>query len=137
MPKEFDINILMGLCEEQKYATTVAGFEVIDMNEVLEVPKKMHKNKPAVRAMSILGEDLVQWNYIGEEERQALREELGLSVPEEAEPSLSNTKVAVQDSSGEAKGDAKSKEAKDEAKSEEAKSKSSKGKKETKTKKKA
>ena len=84
MPREFDINILMKL-SEREYATTAAGFEVIDMHELIEIPKKMQKSKPAVRTMSVLDAELVKWSYIGEEERQALREELGLNVPQELE----------------------------------------------------
>ena len=85
MFREFDINILMELCEEKKYATTVAGFEVIDMSEAIETPKKMQKSKLAVRAMGVLGGELVKWNYIEEGDRQALREELGLVPPQISE----------------------------------------------------
>lgn len=85
MPREFDINILMRLCEKQRYAAAVAGFEVIDTNDAINVPKILHKNKPAVRAMNILDMKLIKWDYIGEEERQALREELGLVPPQELE----------------------------------------------------
>lgn len=95
MPREFDINILMSLSQDQKYATTVAGFEIIDMNDYIDIPKKLHKSKPAVRAMSILDMEIVKWSYIGEEERQSLREELGLNVPQELEGTLTELKPAA------------------------------------------
>ena len=95
MPKEFDINILMALCEEQRYATTVAGFEAIDMSDQIDVPKKLQKAKPAIRAMSVLSLELVKWSYIGEEERQALREELGLDISQELEGAPTEAKPSA------------------------------------------
>lgn len=81
MSKEFSITKLLALCEDKKYATTVAGFEVIDVSESIDVPKSFQKSKLAVQAMSILDDNIVSWDYIGEEERQALKDELAIRGP--------------------------------------------------------
>lgn len=75
--KEFEISRLLELSRDQKYATTVAAFEVIDLIEQIELPKKMINRKPAVKALTALHDRLVQWDFISEEERAALEEELG------------------------------------------------------------
>ncbi len=76
MSKDFEISKLLDLSREQKYATTVAAFEVIDMLEQIDVPRKMANRKPAVKAMNALFEQTVQWDYIGDEAREALAAEL-------------------------------------------------------------
>ena len=81
MSKEFSITKLMALCDEKKYATTVAGFGVIDVSESIEVPKSFQTSKLAVKAMNILNDNIVNWDYIGEEERQALKDELAVRGP--------------------------------------------------------
>ncbi|MBX7058056.1 MAG: DNA primase [Leptospirales bacterium] len=77
--KEFEISRLLELSRDQKYATTVAAFEVIDMIEQIDLPKKVQNRKPAVKALTALHDQLVQWDFISEEERLALEEELGPS----------------------------------------------------------
>ncbi len=99
MPREFDIVALMNLCHKDRYATTVAGFEVIDLGEQIEVSRKMAKRKVAVKTMHILTQEMVKWDFISEEKRHALRQELGIlpvSVEEEIPPEtpvLSSNKV--------------------------------------------
>ena len=78
MAHEFNVDRLLRFTERDKYAATVAAFEIIDMVEQIEVPKKMLRAKPAVRSIYVLDNEIVKWGYIAEEERQALREELGL-----------------------------------------------------------
>ncbi|MEQ9363852.1 MAG: hypothetical protein RIF32_06405 [Leptospirales bacterium] len=76
MSKDFEISKLLDLSREKKYATTVAAFEVIDMLEQIDIPRKMANRKPAVKAMNALFEQTVQWDYIGDEAREALAAEL-------------------------------------------------------------
>ncbi len=88
MNQEFDIATLLRLTEQDKYATTVAGFETIDMNAEIEVPKKIQRRKPAVRSLYTLSSGLIQWDYISDERREELRQELGISQNKEQEGSL-------------------------------------------------
>ncbi|MBI3395582.1 MAG: DNA primase [Spirochaetia bacterium] len=74
--KEFEISKLLELARENKYATTVAAFEAIEMMEQIDIPKKMLNRKPAVKAMFALTEKLVQYDYIDDEARAKLEEEL-------------------------------------------------------------
>lgn len=76
MSKEFEISKLLDLSRENKYATTVAAFEVIDMLEQIDIPRKLANRKPAVKAMSALSEATVQWDYIDDDAREALASEL-------------------------------------------------------------
>ncbi|MCR9142000.1 MAG: hypothetical protein NXI24_07090 [bacterium] len=76
MSKDFEISKLLDLSRDQKYATTVAAFEVIDMLEQIDIPRKMANRKPAVKAMNALFEKTVQWDYIDDEAREALAAEL-------------------------------------------------------------
>jgi len=75
-PKEFEISKLLQLANKDKYATTVAAFEVIDKLEQIEIPKKYVNRKPAVKAMIALSDGIVQYDYIEDEARKALEEEL-------------------------------------------------------------
>lgn len=89
MSREFDISRLLVFTSKDKYAATVAASEVIDLGEQIELPKKLQRLKPAVRAIYILDNDIAKWDFIEEEERQALREELGLvDETKEAEKNL-------------------------------------------------
>lgn len=76
MSKDFEITRLLELAEHQKYATTVAAFEVIDHLESVDVPRKYMNRKPAVKAMIALTDNLVKYDYIDEEVRSKLEEEL-------------------------------------------------------------
>lgn len=76
MSKEFDISQLFEITQKDKYAATVAAFEVIDILDQVEIPKKLSNRKPAIKAMSALSENLVKWDYIAEEDRLALEEEI-------------------------------------------------------------
>ena len=100
MAYEFNIDRLLHFTEHDKYAATVAAFEVIDLGEQIEVPKKMMRAKPAVRSMYVLDNEIVKWDYIDEEERQALREELGIAEIEKEETAPDDaTEGAIQQES--------------------------------------
>lgn len=74
--KEFEISKLLKLAQNHKYATTVAAFEAIEMMEQIDIPKKLINRKPAVKALHALSETLVQYDYIDDETRAKLEEEL-------------------------------------------------------------
>jgi hypothetical protein len=77
--RDFEISRLLELSRDQKYATAVAAFEVIEFLEQIEFPKKMQNRKPAVKAMAALSDGAIKWDYISDEARTALEEELGPS----------------------------------------------------------
>ena len=81
MNEEFDTVTLMELCCNNRYAATVAGFEGIDAGDQIEISRKMRRRRAAVRAMYVLSQGIIKWDYIPEEKRQALREELGIAPP--------------------------------------------------------
>ncbi len=76
MAQEFSIPKLLELTENGKYATTAAGFKAIDLLEQIEIPKKLRHRKAAVQALYTLSNKIAQWDYISDEQRQALQEEL-------------------------------------------------------------
>ncbi|MEQ8349914.1 MAG: DNA primase [Leptospiraceae bacterium] len=75
-PREFEIFKLLEITRNDKYATAVAAFEVIDQAERLDIPRKWKNRKPAVQAMMALSEDMIRYSFITDEARQQLREEL-------------------------------------------------------------
>ncbi len=95
MKQEFTIKNLMDFTRQNKYATAVAGFEVIDMIDRFELPKRLLKSKPAVRSMRALSENLVQWEYIGDLARNDLRKELGLLYDKETEEEPSTLPIEL------------------------------------------
>ena len=106
MSKDIEIEELMDLCKNNKYATTVTGFEVIDYLDQIEIPKKLRRRKPTIKAIYILKNNLIKSDYIGEEERLALRKELNLDkVPDyllEEAMNLANSELHDKSSSLEA-----------------------------------
>ena len=76
MSIEFEISKLLEISAKQKYASTVAGFKIIDSLDQIEIPKKFQTRKPAVKAMIALSDGIVKWDFISEEARTALEEEL-------------------------------------------------------------
>lgn len=79
MSKDFEISKLLELARTNKYEATVAMFEIIDQLEQIDISKKYLNRKPAVKAMAALSENLVKYDYISDEQRQALQEELNKS----------------------------------------------------------
>ena len=90
-PREFEIYKLLEITRNDKYATAVAAFEVIDQAERLDIPKKWKNRKPAVQAMMALSDDMVRYGFVTDEARQQLREELYEDEAEEAMSILSST----------------------------------------------
>ena len=82
-PREFEISKLLEITRNDKYATAVAAFEVIDQADRLDLPRKWKTRKPAVQAMMALSDDMVHYGFITDEARQQLREELYESEGEE------------------------------------------------------
>ncbi len=78
-PKEFEISKLLELTGKQKYASTVAAFEVIEFLEQLDVPRKIMNRKPSIKALSMLADGLLQWDFIDDETRLKLEEDLRAS----------------------------------------------------------
>jgi hypothetical protein len=77
MPSEFEIKQLLEITSEEKYATTVAAFEVVDLIHQIEVPKEYENRKPAIKAMQILADKGVQYAFISDEKRDEHYQELG------------------------------------------------------------
>ncbi|WP_210413072.1 DNA primase [Leptospira semungkisensis] len=72
---EFDIVTLIELAKKNKYERAVAGFQVLDRIDRLELPKKIKGRKLAVQAMFALANDEVQYKYVTKEERAAIEQE--------------------------------------------------------------
>ncbi|MBI40406.1 MAG: DNA primase [Leptospiraceae bacterium] len=97
-PREFEIYKLLEITRNDKYATAVAAFEVIDQAERLEIPRKWKNRKPAVQAMMALSEEMVHYGFITDEARQQLREELREEDSEEAMQILTSAAPVTDDS---------------------------------------
>jgi hypothetical protein len=91
MSKDFEISRLLQLASEHKYEATVAMFEVIDQLEQIDINKKYINRKPAVKAMVALSENAVKYDYISDDQRQALMEELNRSKTRAALDSVFKT----------------------------------------------
>ncbi len=75
-PREFEISRLLELTATEKYATTVAAFEVIEMIDQLDIPKKVQHRKPSIQALTLLADKHIQWDYIEDSAREELEAEL-------------------------------------------------------------
>jgi TATA-binding protein-associated factor Taf7 len=104
-PREFEISKLLNLADKEKYATTVAAFEVIDKLEQIEIPRRYVARKPAVKAMIALSEGIVRYDYISDEDRRALEEELNGPIPVAGQPVDPRSRVPVVEESDEDLGD--------------------------------
>lgn len=104
-PREFEISKLLSLADKEKYATTVAAFEVIDKLEQIEMPRRFLSRKPAVKAMIALSEGIVRYDYISDEDRRALEEELNGPIPVAGQPVDPRSRVPVVEESDEDLGD--------------------------------
>ncbi len=77
--KEFEIKDLLRITKENRYATAVAAFEIIDNFDKLEIDfKKIGglRNKIAVTSMILLTENLIKYDIITDEQREKLKREL-------------------------------------------------------------
>lgn len=78
-PKEFQIRDLLEITDSNKYAATVAAFEIIENLEKLDLdPKKLgwKTNKVSVLAMLALARKYIKYDFITNEQRKQLEEEL-------------------------------------------------------------
>ena len=75
-PKDFEITKLLELTDREKYAATVAAFEIIEKLDQLDIPKKYQNRKPSIRALAALSEKVVQFDFIDDETREKIEEEL-------------------------------------------------------------
>ncbi len=91
MSKDFEISRLLELAQNHKYEATVAMFEVIDQLDQIEIHRKYANRKPAVKAMVALYEKAVKYDYISDEQRQALQDELNKSKTRAALDSVFKT----------------------------------------------
>jgi len=76
MSKDFNISDLLKITEFNKYEAAVAGMEVINHLEQLQFPRKESNRKPAVKAMMALSDGMIKYDYIDDEARLKLEEEL-------------------------------------------------------------
>ncbi|MCR1792593.1 DNA primase [Leptospira sp. WS58.C1] len=72
---EFDIVTLIELAKKNKYERAVAGFQILDRIDRLELPKKIKGRKLAVQAMFALANEEVQYKYVTKEERATIEAE--------------------------------------------------------------
>ena len=82
--KDSDIDSVLNISRINRYEATSIGFEIIDMMEYLDLSKKIQRLKPAIRAIHLIDKKSVQWDYITEEQRNKLREEIGLEQERDA-----------------------------------------------------
>ena len=75
-PKDFEITRLLELTGGEKYAATVAAFEIIEKLDQLEIPKKYLNRKPSIQAMAALTETVIRFDYIDDETREKVETEL-------------------------------------------------------------
>ncbi len=76
MSKEFEISKLLEITKNNKYEACVAAFEVIGNLERLDIPRRYLTRKHAVQAMVALSDGIIKYDYIDEETRRKLEEEL-------------------------------------------------------------
>ncbi len=80
---EFQIRDLLEITKDRKYAATVAAFEIIENLDKLDLdPKKLgwKTNKVSVLAMLALARGKVKFDFITDEQRLKLEEELKQST---------------------------------------------------------
>ena len=76
MPKEFEISKLLKIVANNKYEATVAAFEAINHIDKLTFTKKEMTRKPAIRALIAMSNGSLQYDYISDETRMNLEDEL-------------------------------------------------------------
>ncbi|WP_010569508.1 hypothetical protein [Leptospira broomii] len=78
---EFDIVTLIELAKKNKYERAVAGFQILDRIDRLDLPKKIKARKLAVQAMFALSNEEVQYKYVTKEERAAIEQDARITDP--------------------------------------------------------
>lgn len=74
--EDFNVFRVIELARYKKYEITVAGFNVLDKIDRIDVPKKLKTRKVAVQALYALSENLVKYDYISLEEKKKLLQEI-------------------------------------------------------------
>jgi hypothetical protein len=77
--QEFEISKLIELARYKKYEMSCAGFAALDKIDKLPVAQKLKTRKIAVQALSVLSDNLIQYDYFSLEERKKLQQEAGMS----------------------------------------------------------
>lgn len=85
---EFQISELLKITAQNKYAAAVAAFEVVDNAHMLDLPPKWGTRKAAVQAMMALSRDVVQFDFISDEQREKLEAELQISTHRDSAEAL-------------------------------------------------
>jgi len=76
---ELQISDLLKITSVNKYAAAVAAFEVVDNAYMLDLPAKWSTRKAAVQSMMALSREIVKFDFISDEQRRKLDEELHAS----------------------------------------------------------
>lgn len=74
--EDFNVFKVIELARYKKYEITVAGFNVLDKIDRVDVPKKLKTRKVAVQALYALSENLIKYDYIPLEEKKKLLQEI-------------------------------------------------------------
>lgn len=98
MPREsgdFQISELLRITSRNKYAAAVAAFEVVDNTHMIDIPSRWTTRKAAVQSMMALSRDLVQFDFINDEQRDALEAELQKSTHRDSAEALFRSPAAA------------------------------------------
>ncbi len=88
MSKDFEISKLLGITDQNKYEAAVAAFEVIHHLDHIEYSRKEMTRKPAVKALMALSDERIKYDYIDDETRQQVEEELRNKARVQAQSAL-------------------------------------------------
>lgn len=98
MPREsgeFQISELLRITSKNKYAAAVAAFEVVDNTHMIDIPSRWTTRKAAVQSMMALSRDLVQFDFITDDQRSALEAELQKSTHRDSAEALFRSPAAA------------------------------------------
>lgn len=98
MPREsgdFQISELLRITSRNKYAAAVAAFEVVDNTHMIDIPSRWTTRKAAVQSMMALSRELVQFDFINDEQRDALEAELQKSTHRDSAEALFRSPAAA------------------------------------------
>ncbi|GIX41137.1 MAG: hypothetical protein KatS3mg129_0870 [Leptospiraceae bacterium] len=102
--KEFQIRDLLEITKDKKYAATVAAFEIVENLDKLDLDLKKlgwKTNKVSVLAMMALARGKIKYDFITDEQRLQLEEELKKSTNihlQKAEAIFQKKKKQIEDS---------------------------------------
>jgi hypothetical protein len=102
--KEFQIRDLLEITKDKKYAATVAAFEIVENLDKIDLDLKKlgwKTNKVAVIAMMALAKGKIKYDFITDEQRSKLEEELKKPINihlQKAEAIFQKKKKQIEDS---------------------------------------